>query len=81
MFCCCESEMETLLHAGLFPATPKMPQLAFTVELLDWLEALMLECQVPSQDFVDAIGFLTDSKILGVLKKLVNHRLGFFLFR
>ena len=62
-FCSCESEVETLLHAHLFPATPKQPQLAFIFQLMDWLEALMLECQVAVQDFVED---LTDSKILQV---------------
>ena len=44
-FCSCESEAETLIRAHFFPATPKQPHLAFSFELLDWLEALMLECQ------------------------------------
>lgn len=66
-FCTCESEVETLMRCHLFPATPKQPQLAFTFDLLDWLEALMLECQVSAQDFVAAIGILSDAKLMTVL--------------
>ena len=45
-FCGCKTEAEVLLQLHLFPATPKRPQLAFPYRVLDWLEALMLECQV-----------------------------------
>lgn len=65
-FCSCESEVETLIRAHLFPATPKQPQLAFTFHLMDWLEALMLECQVSAQDFVFAIGVLTDTQLMRI---------------
>ena len=65
-FCACETETETLLRAHLFPATPKLPQVAFTFDLMDWLEALMLECQVSVQDFVAAIDSLTDVQLLKV---------------
>ena len=50
--CGCISESEALLLAGFFPATPRCPRLAFS---LDLLEALLLECQVAVQDFVAAI--------------------------
>ena len=66
MFCSCETEVETLLRARLFPATPKLPQLVFTFEFMDWLEALMLECHVSTYDFVGAVGFLTDTRLLQV---------------
>ena len=65
-FCSCESEAETLIRAHLFPATPKQPQLAFSFKLLDWLEALMLECQVSAKDFVSAIDVLTDVQLMKV---------------
>ena len=65
-FCVCVSEAETLLQLGLFPATPKQPQLAFALPLLDWMEALMLECQVSAQDFVAALGVLTDALLMKV---------------
>ena len=54
------------MRARLFATTPKQPQLAFTFELLDWFEALMLECQVAAQDFVAAIGVLSDTQLMRV---------------
>lgn len=51
------------METHLFPATPTQSQLAFTFQLLDWLEALLLECHVAVQDFVSAVGFLADSKL------------------
>lgn len=66
VFCSCETEVETLLHARLFPATPKFPQLAFTFELLDFMEALLWECQVSAHDFVAAVGHLSDGQVLPV---------------
>ena len=69
------SEAESLLQLGLFPATPKHPQLAFTLSLLDWLEALMLECQVSAHDFVAALGCLAEASLVKVwceLTKLVD---------
>ena len=51
--------MEMFLKLGLFPATPCQPKIAFTFHLLDLLEALLLECQVATQDFVSALYFLS----------------------
>ena len=65
-FCSCETEAETLMRVHLFPATPKQSQLAFSFELLDWLEALMLECQVSTKDFVAAIDVLTVVQLMKV---------------
>lgn len=56
--CPCTSEAQTLLQAGFFPATATRPRLAFALELLDLLEALVLECQVALQDFVSALHYL-----------------------
>jgi len=35
-----------MVRARLWPAKPQQPSLAFTFELLDWVETLLLECQV-----------------------------------
>ncbi len=69
-FCSCENEAVRLISASLFPATPKLPKLAFTFALLDLFEAFLLECQVSAQDFVAAIGVLSDAKIFEVAKTL-----------
>ena len=54
------------MRAHLFPATPKQPKLVFTFNLLDWFKALMLECQVSAEDFVAAVGVMTDTLIMKV---------------
>ena len=54
------------MRSRLFAATPKQPQLAFTFDLLDLFEALMLECQVAAHDFVAAIGILSDTQLMRV---------------
>ena len=46
-----------MVHARLWPATPQHPRLAFSFEVLDWAEALLLECQVALKDFCKAMEF------------------------
>ena len=68
-FCGCEQEAETLLRLQLFPATPEHPQLAFDFSLLDWFEALLLECQMSAQDFVatlSALNMLSSGQLMRV---------------
>ena len=55
VFCHCEPEAVTLIRYNLWPATPSSPIQAFHFDLLDWLEALLLECQVAVKDFVHAL--------------------------
>ena len=54
MCCQCEPVVATMVRARLWPASPHRPHLAFTFELLDWAEALFLECQVSLMDFCKA---------------------------
>lgn len=54
-FCACHSEAETLTRLGFFPSTPIHPSTAFQFLLLDKLESLLLECQVPLKDFLAAL--------------------------
>ena len=51
IFCGCEPLPITMARAQLWPATPRNPRYAFSFALLDWAEALMLECQVALKDF------------------------------
>ena len=46
-----------MVRARLWPASPRFPQLAFTFDLLDWAEALLLECQVAVREFCRALYF------------------------
>ncbi|CAI8006843.1 hypothetical protein GBAR_LOCUS4927 [Geodia barretti] len=59
MFSCCDCEPTalTMVRARLWPASPRLPKLAFTFELLEWAEALLLECQVALGDFCKALHF------------------------
>lgn len=57
VFCECEPLAVTLARAHLWPATPQNPRYAFTFALLDWAEALLLECQVSLKDFCSALKF------------------------
>ena len=47
----------TLVRARLWPATPQNPHYAFCFDLLDWAEALLLECQVSLKDLCEALYF------------------------
>ena len=59
--------MVTLIRLNYWPATPSRPSIAFSFSLLDWLQALLLECQVPVQDFSNALEFIIVSKYDKVL--------------
>ena len=56
-FCSCEEDALQLIKFGYWPATPSRPTTAFSFYLMDWLEALMLECQVSVHDFSQAIKY------------------------
>jgi len=58
-FCDCYNEIDTLIKLGFFAATPQRPEIAFQFQLLDLLEALLLECQVAIKDFTNALECLT----------------------
>lgn len=55
--CSCEPLAVTMARARMWPATPHNPRIAFSFELLDWAEALLLECQVALKDFHAALCF------------------------
>lgn len=58
-FCSClQTEVNTLITLGLFPATPTHPTLVFTFRVLDLLEALVLVCQTAVKDFVNSLKLL-----------------------
>ena len=76
--CPCTCEAQSLLQAGFFPATATRPRLAFAIELLDLLEALLLECQVAVHDFVSALRYLHSSYADHIL---VVHILALHMYR
>ena len=45
-----------------WPATPSCPTIAFSFALMDWMETLLLECQVAVQDFTLALEEISREK-------------------
>ncbi|CAI8020679.1 hypothetical protein GBAR_LOCUS12350 [Geodia barretti] len=54
-FCECEPDALTLMRLRYWPGTPKRPAVAFSFALMDWLELLLLECQVAVKDFATVL--------------------------
>ena len=63
VYCSCEPVTVTLARAEMWPATPCNPGYAFSFALLDWVEALLLECQVSLRDVCSALKFRCPSKV------------------
>ena len=53
--CACEPLVVTMVRARIWPSTAQRPHLAFTFDLMNWMEALLLECQVSLNDFCKAL--------------------------
>ncbi len=66
--CACEPLVHTMVRAHLWPSSPQRPHFAFTFELLNWEEALLLEAQVSLNDFCKALSFKCHS-----IASKVNH--------
>lgn len=70
----------------LFPATPEKPTIAFCFSLLDYLESLLLECQVSVSDFVAAVTFLSaepfiDVSLIRDMYIIIKHACTFMINR
>ncbi len=46
-----------MVRARIWPGSPSNPHLAFTFDLMEWADALLLECQVAVSDFCAAITY------------------------
>ncbi|XP_028412340.1 uncharacterized protein LOC114535157 [Dendronephthya gigantea] len=55
MSCPCEAFPVSLARLRLWPTCSKNPSIALSFDLLDWMEALLLECQVSLNDFCRAL--------------------------
>ena len=64
LFCSCVPDAVKLVQLHYWPGTPQQPSTAFSFELLDWIEALFLECQVALQDVSAAFQFLMEDKVM-----------------
>ena len=71
------------MRAHLWPTTPSNPHMAFTFNLLDWAEALLLECQVSVQDLCKALYFKCPYKIFKVCLYVIQNYIliDFYNFR
>ena len=65
-FCPCEGIVVALIKFRYWPGSPVNPLIAFSFDLLDMLEALLLECQVAVQGFTQALSYLIKSKTFQV---------------
>ncbi len=65
VYCNCESFPLALVRARIWPATPKYPKLAFSFDLLNLFESLMLECQVSLKDFCQALKYYCPFTVSG----------------
>ncbi|XP_033101215.1 uncharacterized protein LOC117104473 isoform X2 [Anneissia japonica] len=54
-FCSCEEEVVTMIKLKLWPATAKQVKVAFAIELMKWMEILLLECKVSTKGFWEAL--------------------------
>ena len=61
-FCKCKLDAHRLMELGYWPATPSRPVVAFSMSLMDWMEATLLECQIAVQDFMRALKMLITEK-------------------
>ena len=55
--CKCEPFSVTLSRLRLWPTSSKQPSYALAFDLLDWMEAMLLECQVSLNDFCKALNY------------------------
>ena len=71
MFCPCESDVVKLIKLNYWPATPTRLSIAFSFSLSDWLEALLLGCQVALHDATEA--FLIKEKMECVCALFIHY--------
>ena len=72
-FCKCKLDAHRLMELGYWPATPSRPVVAFSISLMDWMEATLLECQVAVQDFTNALKMLITEKFDLVIVYICMH--------
>ena len=70
----------TLIRARLWPSTPQHPHIVFSFDLLDWAEALLLECQVPLKDLCKAFEFKCPHLVIKVHSYMQHNTIAMFFF-
>ena len=71
--CKCEPFSVTLSRLRLWPTSSKQPSYALGFDLLDWMEAMLLECQVSLNDFCKALNYKLPAYVV------VSKKYSFFL--
>ena len=71
-FCTCKGKVERLIELYLWPATPQSPRVAFTMELLDIVHAVMLECQVSLHHASGMLQYLSSLKMVSKISQKSN---------
>ncbi|XP_028416830.1 uncharacterized protein LOC114541035 [Dendronephthya gigantea] len=56
-YCTCFGVPESLLHCGIWPATPVEPNLGFTLDLMEMTLRLVMECHVSIHDMLKTLDF------------------------
>ncbi|CAB3984027.1 Hypothetical predicted protein [Paramuricea clavata] len=56
-YCNCFGVPESLLHCGIWPATPVEPNLGFTFQLMEMTLRFMMECHVSIHDMLKTLDF------------------------
>ena len=72
LFCSHVEDSLTLIQLHYWPSSPTRPSTAFSFQLLDWVEALFLECQVSMQDFAAAFEFFIKSNVLDQVSEMLT---------
>ena len=68
----CGDIVKILLDNQLFPCSPKLPQLAFSIELLDLYHALILEGHLTHYAFFKALQTIGNLKSIKKVSPLIN---------
>ena len=72
--CSCEAFPVSLARLRLWPTSSKHPKFALSFELLDWMEALLLECQVSVSDFCKALNTKIPKYVIVIFLHLVFYK-------
>ena len=59
-FCECETPAETLVRFGFWPSSTTRPHAAFSIELLQLMHMLTLQCSVSVEGFVQSLRWLNN---------------------
>ena len=77
--CKCEPFAVSLARLRMWPTSSKQPTYALSFDLLDWMETMLLECQVSLNDFCKALNnklpkYVIVSYLLNIYLYCILHR-------